>query len=42
VHLIWMEANNDVGKTAAFCSDSVSKWRATIDEDGHYSFAAAL
>jgi hypothetical protein len=37
-----MEATNAVGKTAAFYADSVSKWRATADDDGHYRFAVAL
>ncbi len=30
-------------KTAGFCVHSfVPKWRATVDEDGHYSFAVPL
>ena len=30
-------------KTAGFgVPDFVSKWRATVDEDGHYCFAVAL
>jgi hypothetical protein len=30
-------------KTAGFgVASSVPQWRATVDEDGHYSFAIAL
>jgi site-specific DNA recombinase len=30
-------------KTAGLaCPGSVPKWRAMVDEDGHYSFAVAL
>jgi hypothetical protein len=33
----------EVGASAAaFGADSVLKWRATVDEDGHYSFAVPL
>ena len=26
----------------AWCSQTSTKWRATVDEDGHYSFAVPL
>jgi len=36
------DATACIERTASFGVNRIVKWRATVDEDGHYSFAIAL